>query len=364
MHKRVIAHVDMDCFFAAAETLVNPHFRNKPLIVGGRKNSPRGVVCTANYEARKFGVKSAMPISKAVSLCPQGIFIPTTKGLYSSESTKVMSVLQSFTSEFRKASIDEAYLDITHLVSSPSDWLTVAQRIRQAVFAKTGYTCSIGVSHSRKVAKIASGYKKPHGITIVHDAKSFLAPLPLETIHGIGKKSLPKYHKLGLVLIRDLAALSIFEVLDYFGKHGLSYYRLARGEDESGLWEETDEKSISHETTFSQDVFSRSAVLSQLEKLADKVHRRCTKDFRGITLKIRYADFDTITRSKSFSRPTRLLEEVCDAIETLFAQVPLSKAVRLVGVRFDGFVSDASCQQTLDSFTTNSQSETITLIEA
>lgn len=346
----IIAHVDMDCFFAACEIKKRPHLAKKPVIVGGTKESKRGVVCTANYPARAYGVHSAMPIVKATTLCPHATFLCCDHRLYKTESQKVMHILKQYTSLFVQASIDEAYLDITHLVKSKDDWMDVARIIRKSVYLSTGYTCSIGVCDSKRVSKIASGYKKPHGITCVYDKKQFLAKLPLKAIPGIGKKTLPLFARKGITTISDLASKSAADIQYAFGSNALSYWRLANGIDTSQLEESQECKSQSVENTFNDDIADVNHLLCELDDLIERLEKRVDGFFTTITLKVRYSSFHTITRSKTIP-PTGSLHQT----KRFFVQMVqdyVKSPVRLLGIKVDNFIG-GNDQTTLVSFLAN-----------
>lgn len=345
MTNQVIAHVDIDCFFAACELKIKPELKGKPVIVGGDKQSRRGVVCTATYEARKFGVHSAMPISRALSLCPDAICIPTTHELYKQESQKVMSALSSITEQFQQVSIDEAYLDITEFVQQFDSWERAGLFIQKLIEKRTGYTCSVGISESRKVAKIASDFQKPAGVTAVHNMKEFLAPLSVKKIPGIGKKSLPYYHKLEIETIGDLANKSKFFILDHFGMHGYAMWQLANGKDSSGIEYSEGRKSISKESTFEYDITSKTDVVKYIYELAKKVYENSkTFLFKTVSIKVRYNDFKTITRSFSFSVSTNTYDAIVTACKKLLSELDFPKGVRLLGVKLDN-LTEINCKQ-------------------
>lgn len=351
LYMRVIAHVDMDCFFAQCECKKDPSLVGKPLIVGANRDALRGIVCTASYEARAFGIHSAMPISKAVRLCPHGTFKNTNHAYYHEQSKNIMSVLQSFATNFLQVSCDEAYLDITHLLDDKDSWMTVARKIRKTVLDATGYTCSIGIAQSRRVAKIASDYKKPNGITCVFHAKNFLAPLPVQKISGIGKKSLPKFHSLGIKTINDLALKDKFFVLDHFGQWGYELWELANGRDQSTIQYRDVEKSHSKEHTFMTDVTNSRQMYTTLTQLAKSVHEQLDGcEFKTVTLKLRYSDFKTITRSFTLAFASSSLGDVLATVQKLLDKADLSMPVRLVGVKLDNLVYSQEQQLLLGAF--------------
>ncbi len=326
----------MDCFFAACECLQNPKLKNKPLIVGGTKESLRGVVCTASYEARQFGIHSAMPLKKAIKLCPQGIFIQSSHSLYRIESKKVMNVLQTFTHHMYQVSIDEAYLDITHLCTDKTSWMKIGKLIRKTVYEQTGFTCSVGISSSRKVSKIASDYQKPHGVTVVYNNKEFLAPLSIKKVPGIGKKTYKNYTQKGIRTIGDLAKKDTFFILDYFGKSGFKIWQLANGLDKSTIPQKEPEKSHSREHTFDVDCYSKNQLLEILQKLIQKTYNDLQKNsYKTVTLKIRYTNFQTITRSHTLKLSQNDKYTFQAIIFDLLMQIQWNRGIRLIGVKLD-----------------------------
>ena len=352
MDKRVIAHVDMDCFFAACELQKNPNLRGKPVVIGGVRGTIRGVVSTANYEARQFGVHSAMPSALAEKKCPDGIFLNGDMAYYKNASKRIMHLLSHISPVFQQTSIDEAYIDITHLVERKSDWMKIAKRIRSCVYHKTGYTCSVGVSESTTVAKIASGHQKPSGITIVHDPKRFLSPLPIGTIPGIGKKSVPHYNKLGIQTIMDFAKKDIFFILQHFGKQGIKIHKLANGEYFNEITLSSREKSISNETTFEEDIVDQNKILLTLQHLALKTYNRLREyEYKTVSIKIRFSDFHTITRSFTFAQHGKSLSDILIRIQQLFSEhINGCEPIRLVGVKLEQLHEMVGKQQTLFAY--------------
>ncbi|HLP79804.1 MAG TPA: DNA polymerase IV [Acidobacteriota bacterium] len=349
--KRIIAHVDMDCFFAACEIRRNPSLRGKPLIIGASRDSRRGVVSTASYEARAFGVHSATPIARAVSLCPRGIFLRTDIEYYCAESKRIMQLLQTLTPAFEQVSVDEANLDVTHLSNEFDSWLEIGRHIRKVIYEQTGYTCSVGISNSRRVSKIACGYKKPHGVTAVYNAKSFLAPMKIEKIPGVGKKTAPMYHALGIKTIADLASKNVFFVMDHLGPWGLEIWKLANGQDYSIIEPYASEKSVSRETTFQYDQFDLESMQHSLNELCDEISEESTAQWKTISIKVRYGDFTTITRSMTMSVPTTNVYTLKAAVQTLAkANIASDKGVRLLGVRISHLSNEKAVQMPLVDF--------------
>lgn len=352
MSHKVICHIDMDCFFAACEVKRNPTLRGKPVIIGGDIRATRGVVCTASYEARKYGVHSAMPLSQAKKLCPEGVYIPSDISYYSFESRQIMAVLGSFSSLFEQASIDEAYIDITQLATRFFSLDRVASLIQDTILQSTGYTCSIGIACNKKVAKIASGMKKPAGITIVSDTRLFLEHLPIQNMPGIGKKTVSLYTQLDIQTIGDLAKHTVFFVKEHFGSSGVHFWNIAKGFDTTGISHKSVDKSYSRETTFQYDVKEAQTVYSTARRLSEKVfHKTNNCLFRTVGVKIRYSDFHTITRSSTFPTPISQLDLLSQTVQQLLSSsLEPTRPVRLVGVKVDNLLFLQSKQLTLDNW--------------
>ncbi|MFT4312425.1 MAG: DNA polymerase IV [Candidatus Woesearchaeota archaeon] len=341
---RVYAYVDMDCFFAACEVKQKPWLFDKPLIIGSTTN--RGVVSTANYHARAFGVHSAMPISQARALCKQGVFVKPQHRYYQQESQKIFSYLAQICDSYEARSIDEAILDITTLAQKKG-WLGGAKYIRAFLFEKTGYTCSIGVANSSRVAKMASDHHKPSGITVVKNHQAFLHPLAIEKIPGIGKKSISHYQEKGVYTIGDLAKKDIFWVMEHFGKHAYKYWFLATGNDRTGMSPYKKEKSISHETTFDYDISCQKTLVQTLHSLFEKTVD-CPVTYRTISIKIRYDDFTT-TLKQCTILPAKS-DSVKQILTKLFFDFWNLRPVRLLGVKISHLSHSCDQQQYLDSY--------------
>lgn len=288
--QKIIGHVDMDCFFCACEVKRTPILKGKPVMVGA--TGTRGVVAAANYEARKHGVFSATPIARARQLCPEGIFLPPDFHLYSKESKQVMQILSPFAGQMEQMSVDEAYLDVTETVKQFPTVQDFAEAIQKTVLEKTQLTCSVGIAPSRSVAKIASDFKKPKGITVVDDVFSFLAPLPIEKFPGIGKISKHFYHEHGIKIFHDIQCMNRFTVLETFGKYGVYVQQIAKGEIADSLHQYGPQKSVSREVTFMEDCSKKESLLSCLKELCQEVYDDLgAKSYRTVSLKLRFADF-------------------------------------------------------------------------
>ena len=338
---RTYFHVDMDAFFVSVEELFDASLKGKAVVVGGRANE-RGVVSAASYAARKFGVHSAMPLRTAYKLCPQAIFVEGHRERYSEYSSKVFEVLQKFSPRVEMASIDEAYLDLTGTERLHGAPLAAADRLHQMVKQETDLNCSIGIAASRLVAKVASDQAKPNGILwIVPGAEaSFLGPLDVRKIPGVGKVTEQNLHACGIRKVRDLAALDDAFLEERFGKWGLALAGKSRGQDAGGWFDGEvgdggDPKSISHENTFPVDTSNRDAIDSMLVRLAEMVARRLRdhKLFaRTLQIKLRYSDFSTYTRSRTLDHATQIDTELAEAARELFHKAWTGKPIRLLGV--------------------------------
>lgn len=332
-----ILHVDMDAFYAAVAILDDPSLRGKPVIVGAAEG--RGVVSSASYEARRFGVRSAMPVSQALRLCPTAICVTTSFERYITVSKQVMRIFEDVTPLVEPLSIDEAFLDVRgarRLLGSPG---TIARLLRQRVLDETGLTCSIGVAATKHVAKMASTISKPDGLLIVAEADTaaFLAPRPVRALWGIGPKSAEALEARGIHTVADVLDAPR-GVLDRALGAAMSdrIWHLARGIDARRIETHRVEKSVGHEETFHVDIADPAVLRSELRRLADRVGARLRKhgwEASTISIKVRFADFATITRATTLPEPTAVGQRIGDAAHELFAAVDLRLPIRLVGVR-------------------------------
>ena len=344
---RTIFHVDMDAFFVSVEELFDPSLKGKAVVVGGQRHE-RGVVSAASYEARKFGVHSAMPLRTAAKLCPHAIFVDGHPERYRECSEKVYLVLQSFSPLVEMASIDEAYLDMTGTDRLHGPPLLAAHQLHRKIKTDTQLNCSIGIGTSRLIAKVSSAKAKPHGILWVipgQEAK-FLAPLDVRDIPGVGKVSEQNLNALGILKVGDLARFDEVFLKERFGKWGLALSGKARGEDAGGWFDtevgaDTDPKSISHEHTYNDDTADLEKLESTLMRLSEMVGRRLREHrlyARTIQLKLRYKDFTTITRAHSLTDPTQLDTEIFGHARNLFHKNwRRGFQVRLLGVQASHF---------------------------
>ena len=355
---KTIFHVDMDAFFVSVEELFDPALKGKAVVVGGQRDE-RGVVSAASYEARKFGVHSAMPLRTAAKLCPQAIFVNGHPERYRECSEKVYRVLTSFSPLVEMASIDEAYLDMTGTERLHGPPLCAAHLLHQKIKSDTHLNCSIGIGASRLIAKVSSAKAKPHGILWVipgQEAK-FLAPLDVRDIPGVGKVTEQSLQALGIRRVGDLARFDDAFLKEHFGKWGLALAGKARGEDAGGWFDtevgaDTDPKSISHEHTYNEDTANPEQIESTLMRLSEMVGRRLREHglhARTIQLKLRYKDFTTITRAHSLPAPTQLDTEIFEQARSLFHKNwRKGTQVRLLGVHASSFESASQQQDMLE----------------
>ncbi|MDD1704960.1 MAG: DNA polymerase IV [Methanoregula sp.] len=350
---RIILHLDMDSFYASVEVREDPDLRGKPVVVGAdpKQGTGRGVVMTASYEARSVGIRSAMPIARAYHLCPGAIFLPPRMQLYARVSGEIMASLRSFGFPMEQVSIDEAFLDISPAGSFDAAG-ELGEEIQGAIARDYGLTCSIGIGPSKVVAKIASDYKKPGGLTVVapHVVSGFLGPLPVRKIPGIGEKAEVELRSLGIRTIGELAGAEVQVLLARFGRGAVGMHNLARGVDGSEVVERTGPRSVSRETTFDADTIEPEVLAATMEELVQDVHRNLTGEglrFRTVTVKVRYQGFVTRTKARSFPHHTDDLATIRRAADLLLRTLISDKKIRLLGLRLSGFETDDSRQTRL-----------------
>jgi DNA polymerase IV len=348
---RHIIHLDMDAFYPAVEVLDNPELKGKPVIVGGSRK--RGVVSSASYEARKFGVHSAQPMATAARLCPNGIFLPVRMSRYREVSEQIFEIFDRFTPLLEPLSIDEAFLDVTgsvRLFGKPED---IARKIKNTVFQETGLTVSAGVAPSKFVAKIASDIDKPDGLTVVHSnrVREFLDPLPIQKMWGVGKVTREALGRLNIRTFRDLRLIPAGVLEERFGKHGVKMHLLAQGIDEREVVPEHDAKSIGAEETFEEDMTSLDLAKKELLALSHRVAHRMRKEEvagRTVTLKVKYSDFIQITRSATLPESTDDAPEIYSAACTLLKKTAVGKRpARLLGISISHLSADSEHQLSL-----------------
>ncbi|MFW5852605.1 MAG: DNA polymerase IV, partial [Nanoarchaeota archaeon] len=345
--QQVISHIDMDCFFCACEEKKDPALKGKPVIVGS--TGERGVVSAANYEARKYKVFSATPIGIARQLCPKGIYLPVDGDYYRKESRKIMNTLTRYSDSIRQVSVDEAYLDLTSYSKKFESLQKMAESIRKTILTETKLSCSIGVSESRIVAKIASDFRKPGGITIVEDMASFLKDMDIGKIPGIGKRTEEMYIASGIEKVGDFLNKKNSYLYEKFGNQGLFYKRLAEGLDKTTIEKQQGRKSVSRETTLGKNTANVIAIEKELEKICKQVYADL-KDgfFKTVSIKIRYQDFTTLTRDKALMSYENSLKTIRDTAFELFRKNITSVPVRLIGVKLGNIIEKN--QKTLEKF--------------
>ena len=334
-----IIHVDMDAFYASVEQRDRPETRGRPVIVGADPRG-RGVVSAASYEARRFGVHSAMPIGRAFRLCPEGVFLPVDMDKYAGVSREIMAVLAEFTPLVEPLSIDEAFLDVTASRALHGDGAAIGREIKKRIRASVSLTASVGVAPNKFLAKVASELEKPDGLVVVEPGREalFLAPLPVSRLWGVGKVTGSVLETMGIRTIGQLALTPAAHLAARFGKHGPDLLNLARGLDDRVVETDAPSKSMGAEETFEHDTHEVDLLRATLRGQSERVGR----ELRGagyagrtVTLKLRFADFSTITRSHT-DDPTQDGLVIYRRVESLFARVTLKQAVRLIGLSVSG----------------------------
>ena len=345
MTERKIIHIDMDAFFAAVEQRDNPELRSKPVAVGF--DGPRGVVSTASYEARKWGVHSAQSIVQAKKRCPNLIIVPCRHDYYAEISQQIHHIFQEYTDLIEPISIDEAFLDVTHNKKDISLAVDIAREIKTRIKEATGLTASAGISYCKFLAKVASDYRKPDGICTIHPDKAldFIAKLPVEDFWGVGKKTLQKMHFMGIYNGDDLRKVSEEHLVEVFGKAGHIFYNFARGIDERPVVTYRERKSVGCEQTFLEDIYTKSAVVIELYHAVLELAGRIEKsgfEGRTLTLKIKFADFTQITRSISQEKILKKKEDILPLAKRLLQQVDYSSInpIRLIGLSVSNATSE------------------------
>ncbi len=352
--KCFIFHLDMDHFYTAVEQRENPALKGKPVVVGAdpKEGKGRGVVSTSNYEARAAGVRSGMPISQAWRLCPNAVYLPPNFPLYIKASAEIMAIARRYAGKFEQWGIDEAFLDVTDKVGDWAEAEALARQIKGEIKEKEHLTASIGVGPNKLVAKVASDFQKPDGLTFVkeEDAQRFLAPLPVRKLLWVGRKTEAKLKALGVNTIGDLARYDPTALSSLFGVMGVQMHLMAQGLDRSEVEERVGVKSISHETTFEVDTSDSAAILQALDVLCVEVQKETDEQkllFKTVTVKIRYQGFETHTKSKTLPRLTNRVEDLKKtAKELLLPYLGSERKMRLIGVRVSSLQSSEK-QKTL-----------------
>jgi len=345
--RRIIFHVDMDQFFAAVEEKVRPEIRGKPVVVGAdpKGGKGRGVVSTCNYEARKYGIKSGMPITKAWRLCPEAVFLPVNIPLYLQVSSRIMDTLSGYGDKFESWGIDEAFLDVSSRVKDFEEAKRLALQIKREIYEKEQLTCSVGIGPNKLVAKIASDFQKPDGLTVVEerDVKAFLEPLDIDKLLWVGKKTARKLNALGIKTVGDLARYDPSVLVEKFGVMGKQLYLYAQGIDRSEVGMRGEVKSIGRNTTFEKDTSDWDFVLRVLDKLCDEVYKEVKEYnflFKTVTITVRYQNFETHTHGKTLPFLTNRLEDLKKAAHELMQPyLRPERKIRLVGARVSSLVS-------------------------
>jgi DNA polymerase IV (DinB-like DNA polymerase) len=340
---RIILHLDMDSFYASVEMRERPELKGKPVVIGAdpKQGKGRGVVATCSYEARAFGIRSAMPISQAFVLCPHAVFLPPDFSRYVKASADVMAILKAHGFPLQQVSIDEAFLDVSQLGTFAAA-ANLAVGIQDTILTRLGLTCSIGIAPTKVVAKIASDLHKPGGLTAVEPENlfSFLAPMPVRKIPGIGKKTETELFGMGIRTIQDLAAYDTRLLIARFGRSAIALQEIAAGIDRSEVKERDGVKSVSRETTFTEDTGDEQLLAATIDALADEVCRNLSDEslhFRTVTVKVRYEGFITRTKARTLPRFTADPATVRTCARSLFRDIFDGRKIRLLGIRLSSF---------------------------
>jgi DNA polymerase-4 len=343
---RKIIHIDMDAFYASVEQRDDSSLRGKPVAVGHA--AKRGVVAAASYEARKFGVRSAMPSTTAMRKCPELVFVPPRFDVYRAVSKQIHAIFSDYTQLIEPLSLDEAYLDVTENRRAIPTASATGAEIRRRIFEETGLTASAGISYNKFLAKLASDYRKPNGqfVVLPQNGAAFVEVLTVNKFHGVGPVTCEKMNRLGIKTGADLRACTMPFLVQHFGKSGPWYYSVSRGEDDRPVNPDRERKSSGSETTFSGDLTDLPAIEQEVVGQADEVWAWCQKANafgRTVTVKIKYADFQTATRARSAGGPvTNQATLHAMALELIRSVFPLRKGVRLVGVSVSNFGQEVS----------------------
>lgn len=339
---RRILHCDMDCFYAQVHMRDDPALQGLPVVIGGSPQG-RGVVAAASYEARRFGIHSALPAARAVRLCPRAVFIKPDFPRYKAESEKIFEIFRRFTPVVQPASLDEAYLDVSEHLEPWGSATAVAKEIRRVVWEERELTVSVGVGPNRLIAKIASDCDKPDGLTVVKPrrVRAFLDPLPVRRLHGVGPATERALAELGVSTVAELRGLELEVLSRRFGRHGQGLYRYARGLDQRPVRTHRERKSLGHERTYSSDLGSLREMDAELDKLAGRVAaglERREIAARTFTVKVRYADFTTLSRGRTLERATTSSRRIADVAKALLRQTSAGRgeSVRLLGITGSG----------------------------
>lgn len=348
--QRKIIHIDMDAFYASVEQRDFPEYRGRPLVVGGSPEGRGGVVATASYEARRFGIRSAMPAREALQRCPQAIFVRPRFAVYKEVSTHIRGIFHRYTDLVEPLSLDEAYLDVSTDKEGIGSAIEIARRIRQAIREELQLTASAGVSISKFVAKVASDMNKPDGLTFIAPAQveAFMESLAVGKFHGVGRVTAAKMAGMNIHTGADLKALSEEELVQHFGKSGRFYYRIVRGIDEREVRPHRETKSAGAEDTFPQDLTTLAEMNDELDKLAGLVQERLQKKSlkgRTVTVKVKFKDFRLITRSRSLPAPMNDAAQIGEVARAILQASDVDgKPVRLLGISLSNFGDEPMLQ--------------------
>ena len=342
---RKIIHIDMDAFYASVEQRDHPALRGRPVAVGGSRE--RGVVAAASYEARRFGVRSAMPSARALRLCPELVFVPPRFEVYRAVSRQIRGILEDYTPLVEPLSLDEAYLDVTENLRGIPTATRIATEIRVRILEATGLTASAGVSYNKFLAKLASDQRKPNGQFVITPemGPAFVEGLEVSRFHGIGPATAARMERLGIRTGKDLREWSLAFLTEHFGKAGTHFHAIAQGQDDRPVVPDRPRKSAGSETTYPKDLGTEAEVEAGIKALADEVWAWCEKtgaQGRTVTVKLRFADFRTVTRGRTTAGPVASRAMLADAALALVRGLfPLPRPVRLLGVTLSGFSVDS-----------------------
>ncbi len=336
-------HIDLDAFYASVEQRENPELKGRPVVIGAdpKNGQGRGVVATCSYEARKFGIKSAMPISKAWKLCPQGIYLRPNFPLYARVSNNIMAIARKYADKFEQMSIDEAFLDVTNKARDLEDASRLAEKLKEEIMGKEKISSSVGIGPNKLIAKLASDFKKPDGLIVVkpEDVEKFINPLDAGDLPGIGPKTEAILKEMKIETVEQLGKINAEDLARIFGKFGHRMHEMARGIDQSEVTEEYEIKSVGREVTFEEDVQDSKVIMNSIEKLVDEFHQEIISEnmqFKTVGIKIRYENFETHTRAKTFPYYTNEKNTIINTAKDLVVPFLNRMKIRLVGVRVSG----------------------------
>ena len=345
---RKIIHVDMDAFYASVEQRDNPELRGRPVAVGSA--AARGVVAAASYEAREFGVRSAMPSITAARRCPDLIFVPPRFDVYKAVSRQIRAIFADYTPLIEPLSLDEAYLDVTENLKGMEIATEIASEIRERIKQITGLNASAGISYNKFLAKMASDLNKPNGQAVItpKNGPAFVEQLAVKKFHGVGPATAEKMHRFGIETGADLKSKSLQFLAEHFGKSGAYFYGIARGIDERQVRPDRIRKSVGAEDTFSVDINDLDLATAELRPLAEKVWHHCEAQRvsgKTVTVKVKYSDFTQATRSRTSALPVNGIQEILEAASALLATVyPFRRSVRLLGVTLSSLTNDQEAE--------------------